>query len=132
MEFAGNIARGGLMTPTNEFVGRSFLSAMNNTTERNDQKQVRVCRYCQSRAGHWQKVEHSIAHWPHVLIVRTEGWVCYSCRQTSYDDDVLRFFDRMANKLRAGDIDGFVSLGGDYFSTSYRPVTKHELRTANA
>jgi len=92
---------------------------------------MNACHYCKSRRGSWQKVEHSIAHWPHILIVRTEGWVCYSCRQTSYDDDVLRFFERMANKLRAGDIDGLTSMGGDYFSTSYKPVTPHELRTVN-
>jgi hypothetical protein len=87
---------------------------------------MNACRYCQSRARSWQPVEHSLAHWPYILIVRTEGWVCRSCRQTSFDDDVLRFFEKMANKLRSGDIDGLTSLGGDYFSTSYKPVTKHE------
>ena len=95
----------------------------------NDKPQLAFCRYCQSRNGHWEAVEHSISHWPHILIVRTEGWLCYSCRQTSFDDATLRFFEKMANKLRAGDIDGLTSLGGDYFSTSYQPVTKHEPRT---
>ena len=88
------------------------------------------CRYCRSRHGRWQEVEHSISHWPHILIVKTEGWVCYSCRQTSFNDDALQFFEKMANKLRSGDIDGLTSLGGDYFSTSYKPVTKHEPRPA--
>lgn len=92
--------------------------------------EAKRCRYCQSRAGSWQKMEHSISHWPHILIVRTEGWVCDSCRQTTFDDDVLHFFGRMADKLRSGDIDGLMSLGGDYFSTSYMPLMKHERRTA--
>jgi hypothetical protein len=92
--------------------------------------ELRHCPYCRSRSGHWQSIEHSISHWPHILIVRTEGWVCDSCRQTSFDDDVTRFFEKMVNKLRSGDIDGLTSLGGDYFSTSYKPATKHECRTA--
>jgi C4-type Zn-finger protein len=78
------------------------------------------CPYCQSWAMHWQKVEHSISHWPHILVVHTEGWMCKSCHQTSFDPDVTQFFEKMANKLRVGDIDGLTSLGGDYFSTSYR------------
>ncbi|HUI06831.1 MAG TPA: hypothetical protein VL486_07475 [Verrucomicrobiae bacterium] len=87
------------------------------------------CPYCQSWAVHWQKVEHSIMHWPHILVVNTEGWVCRSCRQTSFDEDVTRFFEKMANKLRSGDIDGLTSLGGDYFSTSYKSArrTQHPV-----
>ncbi len=91
-----------------------------------EKRQSIHCRYCRSRAGKWQPVEHNISHWPHILTVRTEGWFCCSCRQTSFGDDVLRFFEKMANKLRAGDIDGFTSLGGDYFYTNYQPATKHE------
>ncbi len=82
------------------------------------------CRYCQSQSVRWQPVEHSISHWPHVLVVRAAGWVCRACGHTSFDDDTLRFFEKMANKLRSGDIDSFTSLGGDYFSTSYRPATQ--------
>jgi len=87
------------------------------------------CAYCQSPAVHWQSVEHSIVHWPHILIVHTKGWLCDSCRQTSFDEDVTRFFEKMANKLRSGDLDGLTSLGGDYFSTSYKPGcrTRHHV-----
>jgi pyruvate-formate lyase-activating enzyme len=85
---------------------------------------ARRCAYCQNRAVQKRAVEHSISHFPHILIVTTQGWFCESCKQTSFDGDVLQFFERMANKLRAGDIDGFTSLGGDYFLTTYRPSRK--------
>ncbi len=94
--------------------------------------QPRGCRYCGSRNGGWQPVEHSISHWPYILIVRASGWVCRSCRQTSFDDDTLRFFDRMAHKLQVGDISDFRSLGGDYFSVRYRPKHSQVHRELDA
>jgi len=89
-------------------------------------EESRRCPYCQSWSGSWRPVEHSISHWPYILNVRTEGWTCYSCRQKSFEDDVTEFFEKMANKLRAGDLNGFTSLGGDYYYTSYKPAKKHD------
>jgi len=79
------------------------------------------CPYCESLTARRQEVEHSISHWPYVLTVSTIGWVCASCGETSYDPGANQFFERMANKLRAQDFCGLVSMGGDYFFTSYRP-----------
>jgi YgiT-type zinc finger domain-containing protein len=79
------------------------------------------CSYCGSRAVKRRTVEHGITYATRILNVKTEGWVCKSCGETSFDADVMKCFERMGNKLIAGDLDDFTSMGADYYYTRYEP-----------
>jgi len=54
-----------------------FPKTMGSTSMGSDEP--RSCPYCKGHVLEKREVEHSIAHWPYILTVRTEGWVCATC-----------------------------------------------------